>query len=263
MINLREYYLQNVNQSEYYFRFYDLIKNVNTTYNIFDGESISQDYRFEVFDENEAIDKFRLLCQPGSEPYAKEDKCWFFLVSYFLNVRGYVIEQFPNILSRPPEEPSDFTYGEIRDKAFLLGLNDGNTIRYAIRRKIVSEMTFTHKNLSLDTGEALSSAIRQISVRDAKFEEMTADEKLQMVANLIENILKVNGRFIQLDYSEIMFDYIDNESIKKLRKQLQCFRHSDAGALIERDAFAEEQKSFLIDYGVTVCKALYALRTHE
>lgn len=48
-VDLEEYYLQNVNRNEYHYRFYDLVKRVNTTCNIYDGESISLDYRSEVF----------------------------------------------------------------------------------------------------------------------------------------------------------------------------------------------------------------------
>lgn len=60
----------------------------------------------------------------------------------FLNARGYAIEQFSNVLNHLPEEPSDFTYGKIRDKVFLLSFNNDNTIRYATRRTIASEMKF-------------------------------------------------------------------------------------------------------------------------
>lgn len=263
MIDLRNYYLSNINENDYYYRFFELVVDINKTYNIFEGERITKDYRFEVFDEDEAIAKFRLLCQPGSDPHSAEEKCWFFLVSYFLNTRGYVIDQFPNVLSRPPDEPSKFTYGDIRDNAFLRGLNDGNTVRYAIRRQIVAEMTFTRKGSAVNIEDDLNQIVQRLSVRNARFEEMELDEKLREIANLIEGLLKVNGRFINLDYPKMMFDYVDNESIKKFRKQLQCFRHSDAHALKERSSITEDQKEFLVDYGVTICKAVYRLRSLE
>ncbi len=259
MIDLREFYLNSVNESDYYHRFYRLIDSANSTYNIFEGEQIADDCRFEVFDEDEAIDKFRLLCQPESEPTTKIEKCWFVLVAYFLNARGYTIAQFPNVLSRPPEEPLDFTYGDIRNRAFSLGLNDGNIIRYATRRQIVGDLDFVRRGSAIVIEEPLDQKIRLISARNASFEDMETDEKLGEIANLIENLLKVDGKFIQPDYSSVMFDYVDDGVVKKLRRQLQCFRHSSEEMLSERAAFSAEQKVFLVDFGVTVCKSLYVL----
>lgn len=260
MIDLRTYYLSNIVENDYYHRFYKLIKDINTTYNIFAGEQILEDYVFEVFDENEAIDKFRLLCQPDSDSNSKEAKCWFILVAYFLNSRGYSIAQFPHVLRRPPDEPSDFTYGEIRKKAFLLGLNDGNKIRYAIRRQIVAEMEFVRESTAVAIEDDLDQKVQLISVRNASFDDMSLDEKLREIANLIENLLKLNGKYTQPDFFKVMFDYVDNDTVKQLRKQLQCFRHSTEEMLNERAAFSIEQKNFLVDFGVTICKAIYSMR---
>ena len=37
---------------------------------------------------------------------------------------------------------------------------------------------------------------------------MSTDEKLAEIANLIESLLKKNGKFLTLDYSTTYFDYI-------------------------------------------------------
>ena len=128
MIDLREYYLDNISEDDYYYRFFSLIEGVNRTYNVFYGEEETQGFEFLVHDEIEAIEKFRLLCQPGNEPERNEDRCWFYVVAYYLNAHGYVIEQFPDVLRRPPTEPSSFTYGTIRDRAVSLGLDDDGTV---------------------------------------------------------------------------------------------------------------------------------------
>ena len=44
-MGLREFYFQNIKESEYHYRFFDAI---NYTYNIFTGEEETQDYRFEM-----------------------------------------------------------------------------------------------------------------------------------------------------------------------------------------------------------------------
>ena len=200
-----------------------------------------------------------MLCQPGNEPKSKEDRCWFYVVAYYLNACGYVIEQFPDVLSRPPKEPSSFTYNRIRDKALSLGLDDNGTVRWAVRRQLVSEMDFVRKSSSIAVGETLDQMIRRISAGNKRFGEMEIDEQLREIANLIENLLKENGKFIQLDYSKVTLGYVDGSTVKTLRQQLQCFRHASKESLNERDGFNEEQKRFLVDFGVTVCQAIYFL----
>ena len=64
-MDLKAFYLQNIKESEYHHRFLNFIENVNYTYNVFLGEEETQDYQFEIFDAEEAITKFKELCQPG------------------------------------------------------------------------------------------------------------------------------------------------------------------------------------------------------
>ena len=44
MIDLRQYYLDNVAESDYYYRFFSLIEGVNRTYNVFHGEEETQEF---------------------------------------------------------------------------------------------------------------------------------------------------------------------------------------------------------------------------
>lgn len=81
MIDLKEFYLQNIQESEYYYRFFDPVKKVNCTYNVFYGEIENQDYQFEIYDVKEAITKFKELCQPDVS-FSNENRCWFYLVTY-------------------------------------------------------------------------------------------------------------------------------------------------------------------------------------
>ena len=95
------------------------------------------------------------------------------------------------------------------------------------------------------------------------FQNMSTDEKLAEIANLIENMLKKDGKFQSLDYTKICFDYIDGDMIKRYRKQIQCFRHSAPESIHERETFSKEQKVFLIDLGLTILKAIHALLNNE
>lgn len=102
MIDLREYYLDNISEDDYYYRFYSLIEGVNRTYNVFYGEHETQGFEFLVHDEIEAIEKFRQLCRPENEPNRKEDRCWFYIVAYYLNAHGYH-RAIPRCTAQAPE----------------------------------------------------------------------------------------------------------------------------------------------------------------
>ena len=80
-MDLKEFYFQNIKESEYHHRFLNSVKKVNYTYNPFTGEEETQDYQFEIYDVEEAITKFKELCQPDVN-FSPENKCWFYLITY-------------------------------------------------------------------------------------------------------------------------------------------------------------------------------------
>ena len=47
--------------------------------------------------------------------------------------------------------------------------------------------------------------------------------------------------------------------VKNYRKKMQCFRHCTDEAIEERKTYSEEQKTFLVDYGLTIVKAIHEL----
>ena len=261
MVDLREYYLQGIQPDDYYYRFYELIEHVNEVHNVFEGDVHKYDFRFCVYDIDEAIDKFKKLCQPENSSFDNEQKCWFYLISYYLMKNGYMIKEFPKLLERPPLEPLEFTYDEIRDWIIRLGENDGNKVTFAMRRKYVAQLHFVIKSSSIIPSDAISQRVREISTRQASFEEMSVDEKLAELVNLLENLLKKNGKFIEPDYSDYCFGLITNKTIMSYRKQLQCFRHSSEESIIERKSFSDLQKSFLVDYGIVLLKITQELLT--
>lgn len=75
------------------------------------------------------------------------------------------------------------------------------------------------------------------------FESMESDEKLQTICNAIENTLKVNGKFITLDYSSYSLCYVTDEIVKNFRKRTQCFRYADKQSIKERETFTAIEKT--------------------
>lgn len=258
-MDIKEFYFQNIQELEYHYCFYDSIKNVNRVYNIFGGYTEIDDYTFEVFDVEEAITKFRELCQPEMNFGNSENKCWFYLITYYLYKMGYEIKEFPRVLARPPVDPIDFTYGDIRNRIISKGEDVNGTVRYATRRAFVSGLTFELKSNHIGIDNSIDQKFIEISNRQASFNNMSTDEKLSEIANLIENMLKKNGHFIKPDYSSICFDYISDETVTSYRKKMQCFRHASSEAIAERSSYSEEQKNFFIDFGLTIIKVIHKL----
>jgi hypothetical protein len=238
-------------RGEFYFQ--------NGVCNISDGYEGNNDCAFEVFDAEEAITKFKELCQPEVSFTNGENKCWFYLITYYLYRMGYEIKEFPRLLSRPPVDPSDFTYGDIRNKIIVQGGDDNGIVRYATRRTFVAGLSFELKFNHISIDDSIEQKFIEISNRQAAFNNMSTDEKLSELANLIENMLKKNGRFIVPDYPSICFDYISNEIVTNYRKKMHCFRHATSEALAERNSYSEEQKSFFVDFGLTIIKVIYTL----
>lgn len=258
-MDLRDFYLSNIQESEYHYRFYESITNVNRRYNVFSGYEESDEYAFEIYDVDEAIAKFRELCQPEVSFCNNEEKCWFYLVTYYLDKSGYEIKEFPRVLARPPVEPYDFTYAELRNRILSQGRDDNGSVRYAVRRQLIASLTFEKKARFIDLDESINDKFIEISNRQAAFNRMSTDEKLSEITNLIENLLKKGGKFISIDYSKLCLGFISDDMVTKYRKQMQCFRHATDEALAERNSYSEDQKNFLIDLGLTIVKAIHSL----
>lgn len=175
-MDIKEFYFQSIQESEYHHRFYESIRNVNRVYNTFDGYTETDDYTFEVFDVEEAITKFRGLCQPEMSFENSENKCWFYLITYYLYKMGYEIKEFPRLLARPPVAPDDFTYGEIRNRIIAQGDDVNGTVRYATRRTFVAGLTFELKSNHIGIDYSIDQKFIEISNRQASFYNMSTDE---------------------------------------------------------------------------------------
>ncbi|MGM9533865.1 MAG: hypothetical protein ACI3VR_01370 [Intestinibacter sp.] len=262
MIDLREFYLSNIKENEYYYFFYELVLHVNEQYNIFDDEICETEHDFKVFDIEEAIEKFKTLCFPENEYHDNEKKCWFYIILYYLFKNGYIIEEFPKLINRPPRDSYDFVNKEIRNRIILQGKDHDGTVRYKDRRFLVTNLTFSQvlsSHVELDS--SLEIKFQEISTRQASFQNMSTDEKLAEIANLIENLLKDGKKFINLDYSLLCFSFIDDAKIKEYRNKLHCFRHSSPQSLEERKSYSNEQKVFFVDYGITILNAIHTLKS--
>lgn len=124
--------------------------------------------------------------------------------------------------------------------------------------KEIKEICIKHidDNYRIKMPDDLNKKIELISTRNAAFEQMTADEKIKELGNLIEYMLKGKNGFTSIDYS-FSSNLIDGTSVIQYRKKIQCFRHSSQESINERNSFSREQKSFLIEYGILLNIYIY------
>lgn len=257
MIDLYKYYFENIKEEEYYYRFYKRISNEIKKHNVFSSFVEIEKLDFILFDDEELIEKFRNLCQPQFPIDSQENQSWFYLICYYLHKNGYFIEQFPNMLRRPPEIPSNFSVDEIRTYLINKGIHRNGTVQYSDRRVFVANLVFKQNIESVEVGIDIDNMFQKISTRQASFQQMSTDEKIKEIINLIEYMLKGDKGYSTFDYSNVAFDYIDESLIKKYKKHVQCFRHASETSIKERENFTENQKEFMIDLGITILKVIH------
>lgn len=78
-MDLKQFYFDNIEEDEYHYKFYEIIKNANESYNYFTGNYEMHDYSFNLFDTEECITKFKSLCMPDVT-YNNENTVWFHLI---------------------------------------------------------------------------------------------------------------------------------------------------------------------------------------
>ncbi len=102
----------------------------------------------------------------------------------------------------------------------------------------------------------LNKKFQEISTRNARFEEMSTDEKLEEIVSLIENMLNNNWKWLEIDPDFTLW-ILTNEDVKEYRKILQIFRHDKQSDINERAIYTENQKEFLIQYWIFICNVIY------
>lgn len=263
-MDLRQFYLDNVSEQEYYYNFYELVNMINGTEEEIEemiwGIRAPYYYNFLLDDTEDIIEKFKELCLPENENHTPLQSCWFYIILFYLKQKEYIIKEFPRLIQKPPLDSFDFVNKEVRNRLIAEGKVKDGINEHAERRKFINNLTFEQKSTFIMLDEEIEQKFRKISTRDASFQEMAKSEKLREINNLIENMLcKPNEKYVKLDYEKVCCEYINDEIVKGYRKKMQCFRHSNEKAIAERENYTEEQKNFLIDFGIIILKSIHSL----
>lgn len=196
------------------------------------------------------------MCEPNI-PLNELDS-WFHLLSFYLYKNGYMIREFPKLVDRPPVNSTVFTNQQIREHLITQGKSYNGNVRYANRRSFASKLVFQKKSSYINIDESIDNKFIAISNRQFSFRNMSLNEKLMEIANLIESLLMRDNKFMSFDYSNSFLGYISEDLIKKYRRNLNCFRHSSEISIKEKESYSDEQKKFLVDYGLTIVKVIHS-----
>lgn len=199
--------------------------------------------KFLIDNIDDAIEKFKNFCQPKNESHNNEYRCWFYLVLFYLIKCGYIIEEFPRIIEHPPIDSFDFVNKEIRNKLIAEGKDDNDTVWYKERKKLIANLTFTQMDNYIELVDVIEKRFKEISNRQASFQSMSTEEKLTEIANLIESMLKKNGKFMS-DYSQICFDYIDEDAIKRYKKRFSILDIQHLNQLAKESLLQKNKRYF-------------------
>lgn len=102
----------------------------------------------------------------------------------------------------------------------------------------------------------IDEVLSLVSTRNAKFEEMAEDEKLQNLNIAIEYMLKEKNKYMQFDYDNTFCGFVSEQKVIEFRNITQCFRHATQENLEKRKRFTTLQKRFMANYGLIICMAI-------
>ena len=71
-----------------------------------------------------------------------------------------------------------------------------------------------------------------------------------------EYLLKEKSGFKEIS-SEIFYDFLDEEEVKKFRKDTHAFRHGNSEAIAERKSWSDSKKIFYVRLGIIIITNIY------
>lgn len=244
MIDALRFFRENYDPRSYYSKVHSKLAGIH-------------DEQFVYVDEQEVVERFRLICKPPESEFENNNN-EFLLLCFWLHKNGYVITEFPNLLSRP-STLFNFAYNDIR-KYIQKDRGNNGAVQWEARRELCDNLTITSNVKFQLLPNDIQDKIRLISTRGAEFDGMMVDEQLQNLNNLVENLLKPTskGSYLTINYDDVFFGFISEEDVKRYRKRTQPFRHATEDTLRERASIPESEKKLLAELGVFIAVHLHS-----
>ncbi len=243
MINITDYFKENVENNDYYNYYFSVLKYDNI-----------KDYIY--YDDKQLIEEFKeLLCTLNDKNITLRLQDKFILICFYLQNNDYKVKQFPKLFERPDSKKSlpEFIYKDIQNY-IIKKYKYINNVTWKERRELINSLEIIKERYFVS--EEIDTIIKNISTRNAAFYNMEQNEKLECICNVIENLLKKDGKFKKYMYSNHL-DIINDEKIRKYRNNLECFRHSTQEALEERKLYNDFEKDMLIRFGIFIIETIH------
>jgi|SRR5690554_2118934 len=214
----------------------------------------------DYIDDKQIINEWRSCLYPSNRSLVSEiafEKAKYYLLSYYLWSEGYYVKEFPSELETTLGL-ENFADRVLYDAtATKYGRDSNRNVKWKHRRSLIDSLSIIKKDTVITPEEKVDELIKNISTRSAKFEHMTTDEKLENIRNAYDHLIKSYGGFDKIDYLKLFMSFIDESNLKDYSKRLHAFGHGDAAALLERTDYTDQEKKYMIEFGVIVLNRLW------
>lgn len=214
----------------------------------------------EYIDDKQVITEWKSCLYPANVSFVSKiefEKAKYYFLSYYLWSEGYSVKEFPSELESTLglENFADRVLYDATANKY--GRDSNGNVKWRHRRLLIDSLSIIKKDTIITIEEKVDELIKNISTRSAKFEHMTTDEKLENIRNGYDHIIKLYGGFDKIDYHKLFMSFIEESNLKNYSKKLHAFRHGDAVALVERAVYTDQEKKYMIDFGITVLNRLW------
>jgi len=256
MINLVDYYNENFpinTNSSYDLGYYCNIQKYPRKW-----IELQKDLVF--MDDKQIINEWKNILYPANDNRVQDieyKNAKYYYISYYLWNEKYIIKEYPTELesTRGREKFSDgILYSET---ARIYGRDYKNEVKWADRRKLIDSLKIVKIATKISIKPKIEKLITDISTRGADFTAMAIDEKLENIRNAYEYLIFQKGGFDKVDYPSVFMDLIDEFNLKEYSKKLHCFRHGNPDAVKERTKYTDEEKQYMIEFGIIVLNKLH------
>lgn len=256
MIKVLEYYSDNFskNNNSYYDDRY-LMESI-TDYETYTALEKS----LEFVDDRQIIENWKSMLYPYQYDNAfleTFDDIRFLYMSYYLWSEKYVIKDFVEILNffKGRNNLSNVIFYSATEVKF--GRNDKGHVTWKNRRKFIDDLILIKNSGVLAIKEEIDGLFVKISTRSSDFHSMSTDEKLENIRNVYEYLITQYGGFSKIDYHTEFMELINEDNLKKYSNKLHAFRHGNPYAIKERETYNEDEKKYMIDFGVLILNKLH------
>lgn len=215
-----------------------------------------RDYPCEYIDDEEIINTWKNRTYPSNNIDEEESLFEFLIISFYLYNEGYRILEQPDMLYKI-DGGSELSDGILKNATrSKFGLDRKGAVSWASRRAYSDSLTFKKQFNSIPYSKNIDDLFKMVSSRNANFVEMSTDEKLEQIRNVFSNLGRMkNGKYVNLDIEKISNGFIAKQQLIDFQNNLQCFRHGEKDMIKQRNMYSDEQKQFMIDYGLMIINA--------